>query len=174
MDTLVVKNHTVASVHYRGTLTNTGEVFDHSEGRGPLEFIVGFRQMIPGFEAALMGKSVGEKLTFDLSPEEAYGEHDPQGVKTIPLSQLPDEIAVGQSLAIQTPEGQVIPIRVTEKTEESATLDMNHKLAGKALTFEVEIVALRDAEAEEISRGMVRPHSSNMESDCCRTGSCSS
>ena len=174
MDTLVVKNHTIASVHYRGTFTSTGEVFDHSEGRDPLEFIVGFQQMIPGFEAAIMGKSVGETLSFDLSPEQAYGAHDPQAIKTIPLSQLPDGIEVGQTLALQTPEGRVIPLRVTEKTEESATLDMNHELAGKSLTFEVEIVALREAEAEEISQGMTSAQLSDMENDCCRTGTCSS
>ena len=174
MDKLVVKNQTVASVHYRGTLANTGELFDQSEEGEPLEFIVGFQQMIPGFESALIGKSVGDQLTFNLSPEQAYGAHNPQGVKTLPLSQLPDEIEVGQRLALQTPDGQVIPLRVTEKTDETATLDMNHELAGKALTFEVEIIELREASAEEISRGMTTAQISESESDCCRAGTCSS
>ena len=174
MDNLVVKNHTVVSVHYRGTITNTGELFDQSEGRDPLEFIVGFQQMIPGFESALMGKSAGDQFTFNLSPEQAYGEHNPQGVKVLPLSQLPDGVEVGQRLALRTPQGQVIPLLVTEKTEETATLDMNHELAGKALTFEVKIIQLREASAEEISQGVIGAQSFESESDCCRAGTCSS
>ena len=81
---------------------------------------------------------------------------------------------MGQQLALQTPEGGVIPIRVTKKTEETATLDMNHELAGKALTFEVEIIGLREASAEELSSGMTASKLSESMSDCCRNGTCSS
>ena len=175
MNAIVIKEHSVASVHYRGTLTNTGDEFDNSEGREPLEFIVGFQQLVPGFEAALMGKSVGEKLTFNLSPEQAYGARNPKAVQVVPASDLPYEVEVGQRLTLQGPGGQVIALRVSEKTKDSVTLDMNHELAGEHLTFEVEVIAVRDASAEEVAHGMTANQIFKVkaaENDCCASGTC--
>ena len=174
MNAPIIKKNTIASVYYRGTLTKNGEEFDNNRTGDPLTFLVGFQQMIPGFESALMGKTEGEKLTFTLSPSDAYGEYDPESVKVVPLAQLPNGVKVGDTLALQAPDGQIIPLRVSEKNEESATLDMNHALAGEALTFEVEILKIRDANKEELSNGMTMEQISAVENDCCSSGSCSS
>ena len=78
----------IVTVHYTGTLPDSGEVFDSSEGREPLKFIVGHQQMIPGFEAELMGSKVGEKKTFTLSPDKAYGPRDDAAILQIPRAQF--------------------------------------------------------------------------------------
>lgn len=155
MSAKTIENNTVATVHYRGTLTKNGEEFDNSHGDEPLAFLVGHHQMIPGFEAALIGKTLGDSVKFDLSPEEAYGERDPEMVQEIPLSQLPEGVKVGDQLAAQTPDGHMIPLTVSAVGEESATLDMNHQLAGETLTFEVEVLGIREATAEELAHGHV-------------------
>ena len=109
--------------------------------------------MIPGFEAALMGKQAGDEVKFDLTSEEAYGERDPDAVQDVPLSQLPEGISAGDQLAAQTPDGHMIPLIVVAVNEESATLDMNHALAGEALSFEVNVVEVREATQEETAHG---------------------
>ena len=88
MTELTVSKNTVASVHYTGTLPDNGEVFDSSEGREPLTFLVGHKQMIPGFEAELMGAKVGDKKTFTLSPDKAYGPRDDAALLQIPRAQF--------------------------------------------------------------------------------------
>ena len=174
MSELVIKENTVVSAHYRGTFTNSGDVFDSSEGREALTFLMGFQQMIPGFEAALVGKKIGEKLSFDLSPKEAYGERDPNAILEVPLDRLPPTVKVGDMLAMQSPTGQTFPVRVSETKDDLAVLDMNHELAGKALSFDVEIVAVREANETEISRGMTMEQIEASQSDCCATGTCGS
>lgn len=173
MSEVLIKENTVVSVHYRGTLTSNGEEFDSSENRDPLTFLVGFQQMIPGFEAALIGKTAGEKVEFNLTPDQAYGEHDPQAVQMVPLAQLPNGVKIGDQLALQTPEGQVIPLRITAMTQDTATLDMNHKLAGEGLTFAVEVLSVREASSEELEKGMTSDQMAESESDCCKSGTCS-
>ena len=152
---MIIKKDTVASVHYRGTLTRNGMEFDSSAGGEPLTFLVGHRQMIPGFEAALMDKAAGDEVKFDLTPDEAYGEHNPDMIQEVPLSELPEELEVGVQLAAETPDGHVIPLTVTEIGDETAKLDMNHELAGEALTFEVTVVDVRAATPEETQHGHV-------------------
>lgn len=154
-----VAENTVASVHYTGTLPDSGEVFDSSEGRDPLTFLVGHRQMIPGFEANLMGAAVGERHEFTLTAEEAYGERDDEAVLQIPrdnFAQLEQEdgaaLEIGMQLVAQMPHGPA-PFTITELTEETVTADFNHALAGESLTFSVEVVELREASEEEIAHG---------------------
>lgn len=154
-----LKENTVASVHYTGTLPDSGEVFDSSEGRDPLTFLVGHRQMIPGFEEEMMGAAVGERREFTLTPDRAYGERDEQAVLQIPrdnFAPLEQEakLEVGMQLVAQMPHGPA-PFLILELTEELVTGDFNHALAGKSLTFSVEVVELRDASEEEISHGHV-------------------
>ena len=173
MSEIKIKENTVVSVHYRGTLTKNGEEFDNSGDREPLTFIVGFQQMIPGFEAALMGKIMGEKVEFDLTPDQAYGDHDPEMVKHVPIAQLPKGVKVGQQLALQGPGGQEIPLRITAVTDETATLDMNPKLAGEKLTFAVDIISVREATVEETTAGMTIDQIVATQSDCCKSGTCS-
>ncbi len=154
-----LKENSVASVHYTGTLPDSGEVFDSSEGRDPLTFLVGHRQMIPGFEEEMMGASVGERREFTLTSDRAYGERDDQAVLQIPrdnFAPLEQEakLEVGMQLVAQMPHGPA-PFTILELTEELVTGDFNHALAGKSLTFSVEVVDLRDASEEEITHGHV-------------------
>ena len=144
-----VKDNKVASVHYTGTLPDSGEVFDSSEGRDPLTFLVGHKNMIPGFERELMGAKVGDKVEFTLSAEEAYGEHNPDAIQQVPTDMFGD-ITPEVGMTLNSDMG---PFRVTVVTAESVTVDFNHALAGQALTFNVEVVELRDASEEEINHG---------------------
>jgi FKBP-type peptidyl-prolyl cis-trans isomerase 2 len=130
-------------VHYTGILDD-GTQFDSSAGREPLEFTLGEGQVIPGFEQALAEMVEGESRTVHIPPDQAYGEHQPELVQQVDRAQIPAEIelAVGVQLQAQGPEGQVFRLVVTELAESSVTLDGNHPLAGKALTFELELVEI--------------------------------
>lgn len=154
-DELKIIENCVASVHYTGTLDG-GEVFDSSEGRDPLTFLVGHKQMIPGFEEEMMGAAVGERRTFTLEPERAYGQREEEGVVQIPKEQFPEDmpIEVGMTLVAEMAGGPA-PFNIVEVNEDSITADFNHKLAGMALTFSVEVVELRMATEEEIAHGHV-------------------
>ncbi|WP_260292969.1 FKBP-type peptidyl-prolyl cis-trans isomerase [Sedimenticola hydrogenitrophicus] len=130
-------------VHYTGILDD-GTQFDSSAGREPLEFTLGEGQVIPGFEQALAEMKEGESRTVHIPADQAYGEHQPELVQQVDRAQIPAEIelAVGVQLQAQGPEGQVFRLVVTELAESSVTLDGNHPLAGKALTFELELVEI--------------------------------
>tara|TARA_B100000287_G_scaffold418575_1_gene455729 strand:- start:546 stop:1016 length:471 start_codon:yes stop_codon:yes gene_type:complete len=144
-----IENNRVVRVHYTGTLPDSGEVFDSSEGRDPLAFLVGHKNMIPGFERELLGAEVGDKVEFTLAPEDAYGEHNPDAVQQVPLDMFggitPE---VGMTLM-----SDIGPFTVSEVGDETATVDFNHALAGKSLTFNVEVIEVREAEQEEIDHG---------------------
>lgn len=130
-------------IHYTGTLDD-GSVFDSSRDRDPLEFVVGSGQIIPGLDAALPGMAVGDAKTVNVPCAEAYGERDPNGLQQVPRSQFPDniELAPGLQLQAQTPEGGIVQFVVIEVNDEVATLDANHPLAGKDLTFEFQLISL--------------------------------
>ena len=174
-----IKDNMVVSVHYTGTLPGSGEVFDSSEGREPLTFLVGFKQMIPGFEAELQGAKIGEKKTFTLPPEMAYGERDEQAILEIPRGQFAQleessPLEIGFQLVAQMPHGPA-PFKVTKLTDEFVTADFNHALAGKELTFEVDIVGVRPATEEEIAHGHVHGDALNgnkTEGKSCNNDGC--
>jgi peptidylprolyl isomerase len=128
-------------VHYTGKLDD-GTVFDSSEGKDPLEFQMGDSQVIPGFEDAVKGMNPGDKKTFKIPSDQAYGACREDLVAQITREQFPDHITleVGQQLQIPQEEGQPLMVRITEVTEEAVTLDANHPLAGEDLTFEIELV----------------------------------
>jgi peptidylprolyl isomerase len=132
---------TTVSIHYTGTLSD-GTTFDSSHGREPLSFEMGKGQIIPGLEQALDGMGVGETKTVTIPPEQAYGPHMPEGVQDVPREMIPEHIPLdlGTQLQVQTPEGQQTQVTVTNVTDETVTLDGNHPLAGKDLTFAVEVV----------------------------------
>lgn len=136
-------NSTV-QVHYTGKLTS-GEIFDSSANREPLEFTVGAGMMIPGFDAAVNGMELNEKKTINIPAEEAYGPHRPEMIQEVGRNQLPPELKpeVGQTLMAGSPEGQQMPVVVTEVKEESILIDANHPLAGKELIFDIELVAVK-------------------------------
>ncbi len=139
----MVKANDKVRVHYTGTLKN-GEVFDSSEGKEPLEFTIGAGQIIPGFENGIMGMKVDESKTIDISAGDAYGERREELVQEVAKTQLPPEITpeVGMQLMSQGPDGQQIPLVVSEVKDTSITVDANHPLAGKDLVFEVSIVSI--------------------------------
>ena len=145
----VVELNAVATVHYTGTLPGSGEVFDTSEGRDPLTFLVGHKQMIPGFEEELMGAEKGERRTFTLEPERAYGQKMEEAIQTIQKDMFGDiEPEVGMTLM-----SDVGPFNVTAVEGDTITVDFNHKLAGETLEFSVEVVDVRPASEEELSHG---------------------
>ena len=130
-------------IHYTGTLAD-GTRFDSSEGRDPLQFTVGSGQVIPGFDVAVTGMTVGEQKTVTIPADQAYGPHDPRGVQAIPRAEFPEDIPVevGLQLQAQTSSGQPIPVVIAEVTENEIVLDANHRLAGKDLTFALELVEI--------------------------------
>ena len=139
----IAKSGDTVRIHSTGTL-HDGTEFDSSSGREPLEFALGGGQVIPGFDSAVDGMSVGENKTVTIQPEEAYGERHEQLVQEVPKSALPDEIdpAVGMHLQSRSPEGQVLNLVVTDVADDSITVDGNHPLAGQALTFDIELVEI--------------------------------
>jgi len=130
-------------INYVGTLDD-GQKFDSSEGRDPLEFVVGSGQIIPGLDNAIPGMEVGEKKDVNVPCAQAYGERQDAAQQAVPRAQIPDEIPleIGAQLQMQTPQGQVMPVTVASVNEEEVTLDANHPLAGKDLNFAIEVVGI--------------------------------
>lgn len=131
-------------VHYTGSLDD-GTVFDSSRDGDPIEFELGGEQVIQGFEDAVLGMEEGERREAHLTPDEAYGEHRDDLQMEVERDQLPDDLEpeVGQALAVQVAPGEETTARVVEVGEESVMLDLNHPLAGRNLTFDVELVEIR-------------------------------
>lgn len=137
------KSGDTVRIHYTGTLSD-GSTFDSSAGRDPLEFTLGSGQVIPGFDKAVTGMAVGDAKTVEIPCAEAYGEHDPNGRQEFPRKEVPDDVPldIGTRLQLSTPSGQPVMVTVAEVTEEVVVLDANHPLAGKDLTFEIELVEI--------------------------------
>ncbi len=135
-----VKTGDQIAVDYWGTLDD-GTQFDSSEGKQPLEFEAGAGQMIKGFDDAVIEMKVGEEKTVKISPAEAYGEYDQTALVVVPIEQLQqsgiEDPQVGQTLYIG---GQ--PVKITKVTETEVTIDANHPLAGKTLTFRIKLVSI--------------------------------
>ncbi len=150
-----VSNQKVVSIHY--TLTDDeGQILDTSQGREPLSYIQGMQNIIPGLENALEGKAVGDKVHVVIAPADAYGERNDELVQAIPRSAFGDveEITPGMQFQMDTANGPII-ITVTKTEGDQVFIDGNHPLAGKELTFDVEIMDVRDATEEEIAHGHV-------------------
>jgi peptidylprolyl isomerase len=130
-------------VHYTGKLED-GSVFDSSVQRDPLEFTIGEGQIIPGFEKAVVGMEAGQNKTIQVESGDGYGPRHEEMVQVVERSQIPDNITleVGAQLQANHPEGGPIILTVTELTEIEVTLDANHPLAGKDLTFEIELIGI--------------------------------
>src|SRR5688572_23664454 len=122
-------------VHYRGTLAD-GSEFDTSAGSDPIRFTIGAGEVIPGFETAVEGMSAGEKKTYTIPTDDAYGERREDLVFTVGRDQMPpgDEVEVGDMLRIGFPDGSSAAVQVAALDDQSITLDANHPLAGQALT----------------------------------------
>ncbi|HSG48005.1 MAG TPA: peptidylprolyl isomerase [Longimicrobiales bacterium] len=135
-------NGDTVHIHYTGRLDD-GTVFDSSRDREPLAFTLGSGQVIPGFDDAVAGMAVGDAKTVTIAADRAYGPKRDEMILEFPRTDLPEglEPQVGQHLHMATPEGQTFQVEVVAATEESLTLDANHPLAGKDLTFDIELVA---------------------------------
>ena len=131
------------SIHYTGKLQD-GTVFDSSRDRDPLQFAIGNGEVIPGFEAAVVGMTPGDAKTEVIPAEKAYGPRQPEMVMVVERQQIPADIPldVGLQLQLQGPAGQTVPVLVTDLSEAEVTLDANHPLAGETLIFDIELVAI--------------------------------
>jgi len=138
-----VEDGVQVSVEYTGTLDD-GTVFDKSEGRGPLTFVIGKKMMIPGFEQGILGMKLDEKKELKLSPEDAYGPRREELQQKVPKAQLPQEVEPkeGMMLMLQNPQGQQMPAKIVEVGAEEITLDLNHPLAGQSLNFKVKVTEI--------------------------------
>lgn len=130
-------------IHYKGTLDD-GSVFDSSEGRDPLEFVVGSGQIIPGLDAAMEGMAPGERKVVEVPAEKAYGPVEPGARRAVPREDIPEEIPLEPGIQVHAhnEEGQVMTLTIFEVTDSHVVLDANHPLAGKDLTFDIELVSI--------------------------------
>ncbi|MBN8859399.1 MAG: peptidylprolyl isomerase [Sphingobacteriales bacterium] len=137
------KKGDVVRVHYTGRLSS-GEQFDSSAGREPLEFTVGAGQMIRGFDAGVEGMSIGEKKIINIAFQDGYGPRNEEAVIEFPMEQVPAgmKLEPGMQLTLQNQQGHPVPVVVSEVREDIVVLDANHSLAGKDLVFDVELVEI--------------------------------
>ncbi len=140
----VASDGNTVKVHYTGTLED-GTTFDTSLGREPLEFTLGEGRLIPGFEEAVKGMQVGQSKTVMIPSEDAYGPHLDDLVLVLEREQIPENMdpAVGEQLQMQRTDGSTIVAIVIDVSEATVTVDANHPLAGKDLTFEIELVEIK-------------------------------
>jgi FKBP-type peptidyl-prolyl cis-trans isomerase SlyD len=151
----IVENNVVVSLEYK--LTVDGEVVDSSEETGPIEFIQGSGEIIPGLERGIQGMRVDENRNVVVSASDGYGEYDPSGIVSVPREQFPEDMTLepGVQLVVKDQEGNTLDASVAEIQEQSVLLDFNHPLAGKDLSFDVTVLDLRSPTDEEIAHGHV-------------------
>ncbi len=137
------KQGDTVKVHYTGKLED-GTVFDSSFNRDPLQFTIGGGQVIPGFEQAVIGMNPGESKTTKVPADKAYGPHHEEMVMVVERNQFPGHLKpeVGQRLQIHLADGGTLIVVVTDMSESTVTLDANHPLAGKDLTFDIELLEI--------------------------------
>ncbi|MFC2038323.1 peptidylprolyl isomerase [Chloroflexota bacterium] len=142
-DSLMANDGNTVRVHYTGKLGD-GTVFDTSVEREPLEFTVGAGMVIPGFDEAVKALEIGQSTVVTIPADEAYGQYRDDLLMEIEKIQLPENLVpeVGQSLQMQQPDGRAVVVVITGVTETAITIDANHPLAGKDLTFEIELVEI--------------------------------
>jgi FKBP-type peptidyl-prolyl cis-trans isomerase SlyD len=144
----------VVTLHY--TLKSSkGEIVDSSQGSEPLTYLHGIGEMVPGFEKQLAGKRAGEKLSFEVPPGEGYGERKGKGPQKVPRAAFEGigEIEVGMALDTEGDDGRSQTVWIAAIDDSYVTIDINHPLAGETLCFEVEVIAVRKATADEVKHG---------------------
>lgn len=152
----VIADNLVVLLHYTLTAPD-GEVIDSSEGGPPLPYLHGAGNLVPGLEAALTGKAVGDKFEVDVPADEGYGQRDGE-LFDIPRGQFPPDaqLEAGMDFVLEDDKGNYHPVWVNAVTDEAVTVDPNHPLAGVDLHFAVEVVRLREPTADELDHG--HPH----------------
>ena len=153
---MTIAQHKVVTIHYKVSDSDSEELIDSSENSEPMTYLHGARNIIPGLEQALEGKSQGDELEVTIPPAEAYGERSDDRVQQVPREafQGMDKVEPGMAVTAQTGQGQ-IDLVVTAVDDEMVTVDANHPLAGKSLKFNVTVEQVRDASEEEIAHGHV-------------------
>ncbi len=155
---MTIQRNKVVTINYT-LMDETGGLLESSEGQEPLTYLHGVGNLIPGLEASLEGKSAGASLKISVPPEEAYGVWDQEKVMDIPKSQFSgvESVEAGMQFSVQGEAGEEV-VTVSKVEGETVTIDANHPLAGKTLAFDVTIVGIRDATAEELDHGHVHGH----------------
>jgi FKBP-type peptidyl-prolyl cis-trans isomerase SlyD len=165
----ITKNR-VVSIDY--TLRDkNNRLIDSTSGADPLDYLHGYKNIIPGLERALEGKSQGDILKVRIPAADAYGERDEQLVISVPLERFGSngEVEVGMQFQAQSPDGYSV-VTVTEVGDKTATIDGNHPLAGMDLDFDVTVTGVREASSEELQHGHV--HSVHNHEHCDGCGGC--
>ena len=150
-----VQDGLVVSMDYK--LTVDGEVLDSSDGVGPLQFLTGCDNIVPGLEREMIGMKIGESKDVVVAPEDGYGEFDDESFMEVPRSEFPTdmELEEGVELNVTDEDGKNQYARVESLTADTVRLDFNHPLAGAELHFNVKVIALRDPTEEELDHGHV-------------------
>jgi FKBP-type peptidyl-prolyl cis-trans isomerase SlyD len=159
-----VEKNAVVAIDY--TLTDgDGQVLDTSEGRGPLAYLHGAGNIIPGLEKALEGKGEGEKVNVSVPPEEGYGQRDESLIQAVPKKMFAEtaEPEPGMQFQAQGPDGARV-LTILKVEDEQVTVDANHPLAGQELNFDVAVVNVREASEEELEHGHVHEPGEDEES----------
>ncbi len=153
---MTIAANKVVTFHYEVADRDSGEVIDSSKGGNPLTYLHGAQNIIPGLEQELEGKSVGDALEVTIEAADAYGERSDDRIQQVPRDAFAeiDKVEAGMTVTAQTESGP-LNLVVTEVSDETVTVDANHPLAGKALTFNVTVEAVRDASDEEVEHGHV-------------------
>ncbi|MFA6597591.1 MAG: peptidylprolyl isomerase [Ignavibacteriaceae bacterium] len=149
-----MKPNQVVTINY--TLKDSeGEIIDSTSEGNSFSFLSGTEQILPKLEEALGGMLIGSKKIVALAAADAYGEYFDDAVQVLQRSEFPKdmEIKEGMELVTSAPDGSQMPFVITKITDEQVTVDFNHPLAGEDLSFDVELLDLRDATAEELSHG---------------------
>ena len=172
---MTVTKNSVVGIEY--TLTDDNkQTLDSSVGAGPLEYLHGHNNIIPGLEKQLDGKSVGDEFTASVPPAEAYGERMDNLIVEVKRDQFPDDVEIKEGMQFEAgdPNGSRI-VTVTAVSGDSVTVDANHPLAGENLNFAVKVVSIREATDEEKANGFLDSHSCGDDCDCgddCGSGGC--
>jgi FKBP-type peptidyl-prolyl cis-trans isomerase SlyD len=150
-----VSKDKVVTFHYVIKDKETGEVIEDSKEHGePAKVLFGRNLLLEGLEKGMMGMEEGERRTIEVKPEEGYGEVDPELIQKVPREYFGDiKLERGMLLRAQTPDGQIIDLRVVDFDDQNVIVDLNHPLAGKTLIFEVEVLKVRDATPDELEHG---------------------
>jgi len=151
---LKIQKNCVVSANFR-LFDGSGELLDSSDSGGPLTYLHGAEELLPDLEAALAGHQAGDKLTVELTPQQAFGEHDPSLVDKAPRANFPgiEHIEPGMRFQTEMDDGAPMVVTVTDVDDQWVTVDGNHELAGKHLRFELEVCSVRPASGDEIEHG---------------------
>jgi FKBP-type peptidyl-prolyl cis-trans isomerase SlyD len=128
---------------------------DADENDNQIDYLHGAENILPGLETALNGRSVGDNLKVTLSPDEAYGDYDPENVETLDREEVPDveQLEVGMMIEVENEDGSIELAHVKSVSDSNVVLDFNHPLAGKTLTYEIDVLNIREADEEELAHG---------------------